>query len=226
VDVSPARQAAQVSAARIGLPIVVPVVLVLTAVRLLLTPAFVRLEYRMPGFPEDPYGFTREQRLRWAMLDLEYLLNDAGIEFLGDLRFEDGTPVHNERELRHMEDVKRLTQAALRVWFAAGLLAVGLAATLWIGAGRAAALEALAATARLTLILMAVLLVLLVLGFSAFFVGFHRVFFVGDTWLFPASDTLIRLYPVRFWRDAFLFTALATLAQAGILWGVSRWISK
>ena len=38
--------------------LLVPVALVLTAVRLLMTPAFVQIEYSTPGFPADPFGFT------------------------------------------------------------------------------------------------------------------------------------------------------------------------
>lgn len=37
---------------------------------------------------------------------MNYLTNDEGIEFLGDLKFPDGSPVYNERELHHMVDVK------------------------------------------------------------------------------------------------------------------------
>ncbi|NPA31387.1 MAG: TIGR01906 family membrane protein, partial [Chloroflexi bacterium] len=44
----------------------VPVVLVLAAVRILLAPWFVRLEYQRPGFPPDPYGFSTAERLHWA----------------------------------------------------------------------------------------------------------------------------------------------------------------
>ncbi|MGH2621412.1 MAG: hypothetical protein ACRDHG_12705, partial [Anaerolineales bacterium] len=76
--------------ARIGLQALLPVVLVLTSVRLLLTEVFVRTEYSLPGFPADRYGFTKADRIKHATVALEYLLNDAGIEFLGDQRFDDG----------------------------------------------------------------------------------------------------------------------------------------
>ena len=56
--------------------ILVPVMLILTAVRFLLTPAFVHLEYRTPNFPADPYGFTQEDRLYWSLIALDYLMND------------------------------------------------------------------------------------------------------------------------------------------------------
>ena len=102
--------------------------LILTSVRLLMTPAFVQVEYRTPNFPADRYGFTREDRLNWSLIALDYLLNDEGISFLGDLRFEDGTQVYNERELGHMVDVKKVLEVALIVWYAsiAGVLLLGL----------------------------------------------------------------------------------------------------
>jgi uncharacterized membrane protein len=33
---------------------------------------------------------------------------------------------------------------------------------------------------------------------------FHRFLFVPGSWLFSYSDTLIRLFPVKFWFDATL----------------------
>ena len=42
--------------------LLIPVVLVLAAVRLLMTPLFLIVEYNTPGFPEDRYGFTKEDR--------------------------------------------------------------------------------------------------------------------------------------------------------------------
>src|SRR5512145_368460 len=80
--------------------LLVPVALVLTAVRLLMTPAFVQIEYSTPGFPADPFGFTRQDRLYWSKIAVDYLINNEGISFLGDLRFEDGQPVYNQRELQ------------------------------------------------------------------------------------------------------------------------------
>ena len=47
--------------------------------------------------------------------------------------------------------------------------------------------------------------------FWNFFAGFHALFFEGDSWLFLYSDTLIRLFPLRFWQDAFLSVAVIAL---------------
>jgi integral membrane protein (TIGR01906 family) len=206
------------------LVVLLPVVLALTNVRLLMTRAFLEVEYRMPGFPEDPFGFSREDRLHWAPIALDYLLNHEGTAFLGDLRFEDGAPVYNVRELRHMDDVKRVAQAALKVWEGGLVFAAAVLAFLFLARKGREAWRALSIGSALAFVLMLALAVGLVVGFSVVFVGFHRVFFQGDTWLFLYSDTLIRLFPERFWQDAFVFIALATLAEAGAIYlGARRW---
>lgn len=207
---------------RVGLQVLLPVAMLLTSVRLLLTNAFVRFEYNVVGIPADRYGFTTADRLNYADIALEYLLNDSGIEFLGDLRFEDGSSVYNQRELRHMEDVKVVTRSALRVWLISIGAAVLASVAILRTSGAVAMWGALRSGSTVTLALMAVLAVGLVLGFSIIFVGFHEVFFDPDTWTFPFDDTLIRLFPQRFWQVAFGTIAGLTVVQAGLLYLLSR----
>ena len=214
------------TAARWLLQVLIPVVLVLTSVRLLLTRGFIRLEYSLPGFPEDRHGFTQTDRLQQAPIALDYLLNDAGIDFLDDLRFEDGTPVYNDRELSHMIDVKMVVRGALRIWWIGALLALGLGLLIWRYAGGSALGASLEAGSKITLGLMLAIVLGLVLAFSVLFVGFHQVFFDPNTWTFLFSDTLIRLFPERFWQVAFGAVALGTGAMAGALWAVARRILR
>ena len=210
------------TAARWLLQVLIPVVLVLTSVRLLLTRGFIRLEYSLPGFPEDRYGFTQADRLQQAPIALDYLLNDAGIEFLGELTFADGSPVYNPRELSHMLDVKSVVRGALQVWRGGALLALGLGLLIWRFAGASALAASLEGGSKITLWLMLAIFLGLVLAFSVLFVGFHQVFFDPNTWTFLFSDTLIRLFPERFWQVAFGVVALGTGAMAGTLWALAR----
>jgi len=208
---------------RIGTAVLVPFVLVLTNVRLMLTPGFVSVEYATPGFPADTYGFTQTERKGWANLSLEYLLNDAGLEFFDDLRLADDQPLYDLRELRHMVDVKRLVQNALAVWAVSVVALILLVAVGRRTAGWQVVRRGLFNGARITLILMAGLLVLVVAAFPLLFeFGFHRVFFDSGTYLFYYSDTFIRLFPVRFWRDAFGLLLLLTLAQATLITVLTR----
>lgn len=184
--------------------ILVPIVVVLLGVRLLLSPLFVQIEYRMPYFPDDPFGFTFEERLHWSNLSREYLLNNEDISFLEELEFDNGLPIYNERELRHMLDVKVVVRYAMITMYL-GLATIFGVATWAFYTGRGG--NFLAAIARggwVTIGLIVFIVVMILISFNTFFVAFHRVFFEGDTWLFLYSDTLIRLFPEVFWRDAFL----------------------
>ncbi len=196
--------------------ILVPVALILSAVRALLFPWFPPFEYSMPGFPPDPYGFTKEDRLYWSGIAVDYLTNKEGIEFLGDLRFENQMPVYNERELRHMVDVKVAVKNALNVWKATLLLLTALG--LWAGFGRwwSAYKHGLGRGGWLTFFLVIGVIVIVLLSFGVFFVAFHNVFFQPGTWMFYWTDTLIRLFPERFWRDIFIYVGVIS-ALLGLL---------
>jgi integral membrane protein (TIGR01906 family) len=204
--------------------LVVPVALIGLGLRLLLSPLFLQIEYNMPYFPPDEFGFTREDRLKWAPYALDYLVSNEDISYLGDLKFEDGAALYNERELSHMDDVKLVTQGALRVWYVS--LAILLLLGVWAWFGRFAAAPQWWQDYRAGLMrggwLMVGLAVtiglIVVIGialdpnvFWNFFAGFHSLFFEGDSWLFLYSDTLIRLFPIRFWQDAFLWAAVIAL---------------
>ncbi len=221
---------------RIILTVLIPLVLVLTNVRLLMTPLFPAIEYRLPGFPADPYGFTQADRLKWSEIAINYLLNSEGINYLGDLRFPEGQTappescqyyldgdcnrLYNDRELKHMLDVKIVTRWALNVWVISGILVL-LAIGLLHYFGETAALRGgLLGGASVTLVLLLSLVVYLLLNFNTFFTQFHMVFFEGQTWIFLWSDTLIRLFPLPFWRDAFVFVGGAAILEA---LGVAAW---
>ena len=197
---------------------VVPVFIVLGVVRLMLNPWYVEFEYRTPGFPPDSYGFSLEERLDYSKTAIEYLINSADISFLGDLRFPNGqiapesscrfmddcNLMYNERELKHMLDVKIVVQNALRVWLFASIFLFGTGIWAWRSGKLQNFLHAIQRGGFLTVGLIIVILALTLLAFGFFFVFFHNVFFDAGTWTFQFSDTLIRLFPERFWRDTFI----------------------
>ena len=95
----------------------VPIVLVMTVVRLFTLPWYPAWEYAKPGFPEDPWGMSDADRLRLARVSIRFLNVQRGSGLLDDLTFDDGAIAYNDREISHMDDVKlvydRLTSAAL-----------------------------------------------------------------------------------------------------------------
>ena len=196
------------------LVLVTPFFLILTAIRVLFTPLYIQVEYRMPGFPQDTYGFTMQDRMQWAGVSMEYLLNDAGIAFLGDQRLPDGTSLYNERELSHMLDVKVVLQRALAVWGILLLIYIGLGFWAWRSNWLPDYFQALSRGSVLTLALIAMILVGVMVSFYQLFTLFHKLFFTGDTWIFNYSDTLIRLFPLRFWQDGFILMGAVTIIAA------------
>jgi len=198
--------------------IIVPVVLTLLAVRIVMSPWYVEFEYRTPFFPEDQYGFTREERLKYSKIAIAYLLNDADISFLGDLRFPEGqqapdfscqfmddcTKFYNERELGHMLDVKIVVQEALKVLYAGVVILALLGAWAWFGKWWGIYLNGLRRGGWLTVILLGAIILFVLVAFGLIFVFFHEIFFASGTWTFYYSDSLIRMFPERFWRDTFL----------------------
>jgi integral membrane protein (TIGR01906 family) len=200
-----------------------PLVLVLLNARVLMSNAYLKWEYNRPNFPEDSYGFTQEARQTYAPLALDYLFNDEGIEFLGDQTFPDGSPLYNERELSHMYDVKVVTQGLMRFGF--GLLGVVVVSVILLAASpdaRPTLYKALFMGSVITVGLIIAGLVLTATSFNWLFTQFHGLFFEGDSWIFLFSDTLIRLFPIRFWVDAFALMFGGALVEAIII-GVVMW---
>ncbi len=202
--------------------ILIPPILLMISIRLMITPLFPRIEYRLPGFPEDLYGFTLKDRLNWATPSINYLVNSEEIDDLEKLRFDNGEPIYNERELGHMEDVKRVV-TGMRITLAI-LLVVLLLLTILVKRYGSRNLVRIAYQRGGWGIVgvIAAILIFVVLSFNDLFTWFHQIFFVGGTWLFNPSDTLIRLFPMRFWQDAFIFVGLGSMLMGAVIIMISR----
>lgn len=201
-----------------------PVVLLLLNVRLLMNDWFIRLEYMRPDFPPDLYGMSPAERLELALTGLRSVTQPPGASILREVRFADGRPAFNEREIRHMQDVYVLQGIAFRVGLILALALIGAWACLWFSpATRPMAWQSLNRGGLLTLGLVLGILLGFLLSFDTAFTLFHRLFFEGDTWLFLPTDTLIRLYPEKFWFDAAVWIGGLTLLEALFLTLFARW---
>ena len=181
-----------------------PLLIIISSIRLVLTPLFLEVEYRLPGFPNDPFGFNLEQRLQWSKISMQYLVNANGIDFLSSRQLANGQPLYEERELGHMQDVKELTRTTLSIWYV--MLGLYLTVIFWSwknGLNNEFG-NALSTGSWVTLGLVGMIIVGVVINFDTLFTSFHRIFFEGDTWLFSYSNSLIRLFPLRFWQDVFI----------------------
>ena len=183
----------------------IPLIIIGSAIRVALTPLFISVEYRLPGFPPDEYGFSTEDRLTWANYSIEYLLGRVSHDELASTTLQDGSPLFNQRELAHMLDVRVLTHQVLNLWQVLVLVLIAFIILGIIFNLRHEILISLKRGALLTILLILSVLIYLAINFNQLFTQFHQLFFEGDSWLFLMSDHLIRLFPLRFWRDMFIF---------------------
>lgn len=203
-----------------------PILFALLAVRLIMTPLFLQAEYNRPGFPDDYYGFTREDRLNYAPFAIDYLLNGEDIAYLGNLNFPDGRVLYNARELQHMRDVKVVTTAAYTAGILMSAAAVLAAFLLWRRNQRAALHRALTTGALFAIGLIVAIIILAALAWDTFFTSFHALFFAPGSWYFEYSDTLIRLFPEQFWFDAAVSIGALVIAFAVITLIAARFLAR
>jgi len=201
----------------------IPIVICVFSILILLSPVFMNLEYRLPNFPEDQYGFSTEERLDFGNQTRRYLVTNATLDDLGDIKFNSGDPIYVERELEHLEDVKIVLQGVFKVfWGAVAVLVLGGIYARFQNWGNDYTLS-VSKGGWVTAGLLGTILFLSIVSFRSLFTNFHLIFFEGNSWLFLYSDTLIRLFPIRFWQDAFLVFGITTLAGGILLgWLLSR----
>jgi len=191
--------------------ITLPFVIIMFAVRILFTPIFLIIEYNFPKFPPDSYGFTTEDRLNWGIKSMNYLFDRTNSKNFSDLKFEDGSNIYNDREISHMVDVKVLLQKMLNIFYVIlGTYFLFLIVSIK-RKQKQYFYKGLFQGGILTIGLITLIIAGIVISFDQLFTLFHKLFFTGDTWLFNYSDTLIRLFPMRLWQDAFIMMGIISL---------------
>ena len=208
----------------------VPLVLLVGSARLLMLPVVMQLEYQRPNFEVDYYGFTTKDRLIYAPLALTYLLSGESIEFLarqtlyGEKCFPPQNtlcPLFQPNELKHMEDVKAVTNFLFALTFVIAI-SLGVAAYLLIKSNQQQLVRSsLICGAIFTIVLIITVALVVVFAWDTFFATFHSLFFAEGTWTFYYSDTLIRLYPEQFWIDMSLAVGSLTFLGSLAIWYVA-----
>jgi len=195
----------------------IPPFLILANVFGILTPNWIAYQYSQPGFP-PAFTFDAKARLYNASESLEFVAGNRTYEQFKALG------VYDERELKHMVDV-RVVIANLRVFWVANLLWL-IAALVILGrrsATRALAAQSLVRGAGLTIAFFVGVGVFAAVGFNQFFIFFHSLFFEGDTWLFNVTDSLIQFYPLPFWITTTMVLVGITVVEAIIVGALGWW---
>ncbi len=192
----------------------IPPFLVLSNLYVVATPQYVDFEYNKPDFPPS-VRFTDAERRTYSIASLDYIK--------GDLSFQEfkGLGVYNDREIKHMVDVRNLFAGAISFHANdAAVLLIALIALTWSRTTRPLAAKSLVIGAILTLVLFIGMGLFITSAFDTFFVDFHRVFFEGDSWLFFTTDSLIQFYPENFWYDTFFYVAVLVIVESVVVGGL------
>lgn len=194
--------------------------------------AFLRWEYGKSNFPPDRYGFTQEQRLELASPSITFLQSLEPPEIAIHLLVEqeiDGKPIFNQRELDHMVDTKVRTDLLRLISWITGLIVV--LGTVYLSSQKAdggtrLAWNALFSGAVFTGAILGVITLYILVGWDSFFTRFHELLFPPGTWTFGYDETLIRLFPEKFWFDVGILIGAGTLFEAILIGVMASWTNR
>lgn len=192
------------------LALLIPILVITTAVRLLATDQYLVFEYGKASFPSDPFGFTNQQRYILASTNIHYVRAHLPNDELSKQTLQ-GIPVYNPREISHMIDVRAVFQSIFQIWQAAFILALIFGFILWQKGERKLLSSAIQSGGLLTSGFILSVGLLAVFAWQFWFNTFHLLFFKPGSWLFSYSDALIRLFPMEFWFDATLTISVLSL---------------
>jgi integral membrane protein (TIGR01906 family) len=201
----------------------IPVILVLTNVRIAATDAHVY------DYAFSHYGVVARTGIPRAELDrsareiVDYFETSERGSAL-DIRVAiDGQqqPLFSQREVLHMSDVRDLFQLVFRLHELAFVYAVAYIASvfLWSRERSMRRLARQVATGgALTAGLLAIGAIAVLVGFDRLFTEFHLLSFSNDFWqLDPARDHLIQMFPQGFWFDVTLGVGVFAILEGGLL---------
>ncbi len=204
--------------------ILLPLFFIISNVRWLATPTFVAYEYSKPGFPPAEIAVSPQMRQQLANVAVLSIVAPGGIDALQTACLPNGQHAFDQREVRHMADVRALVKKLFLLWWFILLLGTLIAILIHRYGDTNSLSTTLIAGGASTLVLLAITLTIVIFAFEPFFVTFHHIFFQGNSWLFPERSTLIQLFPLTFWSDATLLLSSATAGEgliafiSGYLW--------
>jgi integral membrane protein (TIGR01906 family) len=204
--------------------VLIPILIIITAVHLLATDQYLAFEYSKASFPPDRFGFTQQQRFDLASSDIHYVRAHLPGNALSEQTLN-GAPVYNPREVSHMSDVRAVFQRIFQVWQVTFILLILMGFILWQKRERQMLGSAIQWGGLLTAGIITSVGLFAVFAWQSWFSTFHLFFFESGSWLFSYSDTLIRLFPVEFWFDATLTISILSLA-GGLVLALLGWQGK
>ena len=206
-----------------------PFLLGFSVVRAVIASNYPAFEY--PRIPSDFYGWTDEERLKLAEATLDYIQRpepaEEVIHLIADLQLPEdpNTSLYNEREIGHMLDVKILFDAIGRLLrILAAIVPAGLIALYFLNIQEF--YDTIYKGGWATIILLAGIALFILVGWSLFFTTFHELLFPPGTWTFYYTDSLIRLFPEKFWFDVGVIISVSSLLLGVLVMFIGRHFVK
>lgn|GEM_PF-250665 len=184
--------------------VLVPITLFGVGLTLLLTPAFVRLEYAVQRDSAAEHALGKAERYRLASEVVNYINAGGKAKFLANLRLADGSPVFSSHEISMLDDVKNGAQNMLALRNAAFAFCFLLAWFAWAGNWLAELRGGIYQGGWLTIV------AAVILGGAGVLTGIEPA-----NWL-QGADMLPALFPSDFYWHALLLVVFC-LAGGGIL---------
>lgn len=201
--------------------LLIPILIIGGVVRMLATDTYLAFEYGRVSFPADSFGFTDRQRFILASTNIHYVRAHLPGDELSKQTLN-GVAVYSPREVSHMADVRIVFQWVFQIWKVTLILILLVGFILWRRGEREIFGSALQNGGFLTSGIILSIGLLAVFAWQNWFKTFHLLFFKPGSWLFSYSDTLIRLFPMKFWSDATVtitaFSLIGGLLMAFIGW--------
>jgi integral membrane protein (TIGR01906 family) len=132
----------------------------------------------------------------------------------------DGSTLYTPDEIAHLRDARSVLYVFVALAAAALVLVV---AALVHRPNDARRWRAVARGGAGLLVGTVIVGVVAFLAFDAAFELFHRVFFPGGNWAFPADSNMIRLYPYAFWQLTAAALGVLCVVGGGVVWWFVRW---
>ena len=188
--------------------VALPLFFTANAIRVLLTETYVRAAY--PHLAPDDV-LNEKRRTELALLGLRVVdpLRGDSVASLRAPRLPSGRRAFTAKELRHMRDVR----AWLWRLLVFELVVVAVLAVAAVSARRELA-QVLLAGGVATIAIGVLALGAMLVDFDDVLLGFHKLLFEGQSWHFSNEDTLIRVYPERFWNWTGIAMGVLVVAQA------------
>jgi integral membrane protein (TIGR01906 family) len=137
------------------------------------------------------------------------------------------SPLYNEKELVHLEDVRDIVQIFTVLQVASILLFLVLVVCIYLSGGLLRILTGIQIGSIVTAVLTGILIIWALIDFNSLFLLFHYISFTNDLWILdPSKDYLIMMFPEGFFNDAAMLIVSTIIGEAAIIWLAAFFIKR